>query len=292
MSNPHTLLNEKILNLKISFLKFFIRKFSEREYIANESNRSESENGLYVSFVQSALKDYKSFKSFKRHPSYRSILEHVSYDDGYKYLEIIKKQSPPYLKEIDRLKQNDLIGNPITHFYEDIGEISPTTLRYIKVASDLQKYFGPDLGKKIVEIGVGYGGQMLVIDRIFKVTEYEMFDLPPVLNLTSKYLESHLLEGSYKTKTLNQCIGNDFFDLAISNYAFSELPSSLQRAYIKKILSKSKRGYLTMNSGADNSAFSRNHLSIYELRKLLPPFDIVPEDPLTSIGNYIIIWGL
>jgi hypothetical protein len=99
------------------------------------------------------------------------------------------------------------------------------------------------------------------------------------------------VNGSYKPMTLNKNAGDDEYDLVISNYAFSELPSTLQRVYIKKILSKAKRGYLTMNSGLADSAFTGDKLSLQELRGLLPRFEIFDEVPLTAQNNYLIVWG-
>jgi hypothetical protein len=77
----------------------------------------------------------------------------------------------------------------------------------------------------------------------------------------------------------------------ISNYAFSELPYETQLIYINKVLLKSKNGYMTMNSGLDTSAFQKNHLSLKEITNLMPNIKIIPEEPLTSKGNYIIVWG-
>jgi hypothetical protein len=81
------------------------------------------------------------------------------------------------------------------------------------------------------------------------------------------------------------------YDLVISNYAFSELPSPLQIAYIDKVISKAKRGYLTMNTGKTESSRDENKLTIEDLRNRLPPFEILPESPLPSPNTYIIIWG-
>ena len=195
------------------------------------------------------------------------------------------------IDKINDFKINDLGGNPIKYSYKQFGKLSPTTLRYIKVSLDLSKYFKGEIGEKIVEIGIGYGGQLLVNDCIFSIKEYHLYDLQPVLILVSKYLESHILKSAYKINTINQSSGEEIFDLVISHYAFSELPSKLQVTYIKKILSKYRRGYLTMNSGKEDSAFLKNHLSIDELKKYLPVFEVVDENPLTHPGNYIISWG-
>ena len=62
--------------------------------------------------------------------------------------------------------------------------------------------------------------------------------------------------------------------------------------YIKKIFSKSLRGYLTMNSGLSNSAFQNDKLSLQELKKYLPKFEVIEERPLTHPANYIIVWGI
>ena len=50
------------------------------------------DNGYYPIIVQEALQNDATFSSFKRHPWYTAILEHVSYEDGNKYLEIIKNE--------------------------------------------------------------------------------------------------------------------------------------------------------------------------------------------------------
>jgi hypothetical protein len=267
------------------------RRLAEKEFVGQEANRSESEGGSYVAFVRKAVRSYKVFSNFRRHYCYREVLEHVTKEGGLKYLEAIEAQTPQLIENIILFRENDLIGNPIVHQYPKIGSMSPTTLRYIKVASDLLNIFGKDIGANVVEVGVGYGGQLLVNDKVFSFTEYLMYDLPPVLELVAKYLESFILNCSYRLATLNQSAGTETFDLVISNYAFSELPSQLQRMYIKKVLSRCQRGYMTMNSGRGDSDFSKNHLPLAELQKLLPPFEVIEENPVTTPGNYLIVWG-
>jgi putative sugar O-methyltransferase len=261
-----------------------------REYVAASINRSDSEDGLYLKSVSNAVERYKFFKNFKRDLNYTEILEHVTKEHGQAYLNIIKENSPDLLEAISSFKDNDIIGNPKIFDYSGIGKISPTTLRYIKVSSDLRQLFGIHFGDSIIEIGGGYGGQALILDKIFKIKLYELLDLPPVLKLISKYLESHILNCAYKVSTLNQKTGEDAYDLVISNYAFSELPKHLQQKYIEKVLCKCKRGYLTMNSGRTVSS-SEGKLRLDELKELLPPFDVLEETPLTSKDNYIVVWG-
>jgi len=275
----------RLLKIKLLY------KFRQFEFVGTIGNRSASDNGEYVACVNEAISSYKAFSTFKQDPRYQAILEHTSYAQGHSYLEIIKSQTPSFILKIDKFKENDLIGGAKLQNFEEIGAISASTIRYMKVASDIIMIFGNSIGDRIGEIGVGYGGQLLILDKVFKFKQYDLVDLPPVLILASKYIESHTLSSAYQTISLNQHQGNIIYDLVVSNYAFSELPSELQTRYIEKILSKAKRGYLTMNSGKHNSAFIKNKLSLYELRKLLPPFEIIEERPLTHPGNYIIIWG-
>lgn len=266
---------------------------SYNEYSGVIGNRSASDNGKYLSAVRGALKSYSKFSNFKRHPFYRQVLEHITKELGEDYLKIVMEENPQFLEDpvLMGLRRNDDVGNPIKYTYPQVGEISPTTLRYIKVASDLQIHFGDDLGSDIVEIGCGYGGQFLVLDQLFEINRYKMFDLPLVCELISKVIESYTINGSYCTTTLNQYQPGKV-DLVISNYAFSELPRKIQLMYVKKVLSKSSKGYLTMNSGKRrgvSEAFRK--LSLKELKEVLPDCEVIEEHPLSSPFNYIILWG-
>jgi putative sugar O-methyltransferase len=251
-------------------------------------NRSDSDRVEYLNAVERALDTPEGFANFRRDPDYCRILEHVTKSQGKAYLNFINRENPELISRKNKWKRVGDVGNPIKYRYEGVGRVSPTTLRYLKVASDLKKYFGNDFGDKIAEIGGGYGGQSLIIDSLFQIEKYNIYDLPEVNKLISKFLESFILDSSYSVTTLNQSTTKEY-DLVISNYAFSELPGELQRKYIKKVLSNSKRGYLTMNSGR-GSKRDGEKLSIDELKKLLPPFDIAEEKPKTGSNNYIIIW--
>ena len=232
----------------------FLRRTKFKNFFSIKSLRSESDNGLYSIAVQEALTNKKKFNNFKSNIFYQDILEHVNYPQGLEYLNIIKRDSN-LLNNIDKFLINDQIGNPKKYYYEELKtKISPTTLRYIKVASDIKKIFKDEI-TNIVEIGCGYGGQYLILDQVMKINHYILMDLHNVNKLIEKYLEHHLLNSSYETKTINQLQSNKQFDLVISNYAFSELPPQTQISYIKKILLNSKNGYLTMNSGKENSNY-------------------------------------
>lgn len=264
-----------------------IEKLTTPEYVVLEKgSRSDSDSGAYGKILARANSDPKVFRTFRRHPYYTGILEHVTGEQGEKYLEIIEAESPELVAKMQDFRANDLVGSPKTFYYESAGQISPTTLRYIKVASDLRKAFGSLDDMRIAEIGVGYGGQLLILDRIWKIKDYTLFDLDPALALTSKYLESFTLNTAYVATTLNR-FREGSFDLVISNYAFSELPSQLQQRYFQKVLKGSCRGYMTMNSGKE---LAKDKLSVAQLRRLIPSMRVEAERPLTGPENYVVLW--
>lgn len=276
-------------NIK-NYLKAVLSGRLKKLYANAAEFRSESENSEYPAAVMRAISSQKSFESFKRDPIYRQILEHVSKEQGERYLDILLARCDGILNSaVDTVFKSDSIGNPIKFWYDSIQmNLSPTTLRYVKVASDLSILFGKNI-ETVAEIGCGYGGQCLVNEKLLGYKLSYLYDLPFVNQLIERYLNYTLMNGSYRTVVLNQATPRDY-DLVISNYAFSELPASLQSIYIDKVLSRAKAGYLTMNSGMGGWR-DQGKLNFEQLQALLPKFEVFEEDPLTGQNNYIIVWG-
>jgi hypothetical protein len=251
--------------------------------------RSVSDNGRYPEFCQRAARDPEVFAHFKRNEDYREILEHVSEDLGRQYLEIIKNKWPDLIACVGLLKRNDAFGDPIRFEYPDIGRMSPSTLRYIKVACDLNELFGPLDGFNVIEIGGGYVGQMLIADEIWPLKSWTIFDLPEALELVERCNgkdDLSWITAPYKLFSPDQLYREwPGTDLVISNYAFSELPRVEQLHYLVIVLRNAKRGYMTMNNASPDGMSAE---------ELMPYFDdarIIEEVPLTSKGNYIFVWG-
>jgi hypothetical protein len=160
-------------------------------------------------------------------------------------------------------------------------------LRYLKVYIDLKKYF-ENLGQlKIVEIGVGFGGQSSLISLIEGPVSYIFYDIPPVLDLTKKFIDRMQLTGHFEfIDGRNPKPSRP--DLVISNYAFSELNRELQEIYLKNVIRYSPRGYITWNS---LSADRLDGYSLGDLIRIIPNSQILPEIPNTSAKNVIIVWG-
>lgn len=238
---------------------------------------------IYERFRQvnvKAVEDDEVFQNFKRIPDYTYMLEHVSPPQAEEYINVVLTENPDLL-DLDRLEmfaENDSIGNPIT-FHSMFGNFSPTLFRYIKVLSDLKKYFGSLDNMNIVEIGAGNGGQCNIISKFFSYKSYTIVDLPDVTKLQKKCL-SILGTPNVTFKTMEELDDIDY-DMVISNYAFSEIPMDLREVYIKKVLSKSTCGYLTMNDGGET-----------KLEERLPnkQIEIFEEVPKTGPNNYIAVW--
>lgn len=243
-----------------------------------------SDNNIYPSICQLAVDSDDFFLSFKKDERYREILEHTSFSQGTNYFDIIKRDNPYLLDSIAEFKRNDLFGCPDKYQYDVIGEISPSTLRYIKILSDLKKLFGNLNGFDIVEIGGGYGGQCKIISDIFKFKSYDILDLKSVSNLINKYL-SKLDVKNAKAYPIEDYLCKDKYNLIISNYAFSELNRDVQNGYLDKIINKCDHGYMICNMINNFDSFSKD-----ELVGMNKNIKVIEEEPKTHQNNFVIYW--
>lgn len=243
---------------------------------------SVTDNTNYTKSCERFVKNDLYFKDFKRDPAYVQVLEHVTEKQGTEYLKYINIE---LLEYIERFKENDVYGNPKKFNYGEIGYISPTTLRYIKVLSDLINTFDNLKDIHILEIGGGYGGQSKIITDFLNIKKYTIIDLPEALALTKKYLKKF----DNKFDIYNFVSAYDFkkieSDLLISNYAFSECVKEEQNKYLELIINNSKNGYMTCNPFTDY---------VYTINEIVNRIDknvkILDEKPKTANQNKILIW--
>lgn len=248
--------------------------------------RSISDDGVYPEFCKLASQNSRVFASFRSDVRYRRILEHLTVEQAESLVAQMEKDGSQLLdiKVLERIALNDAVGEPPVKSWIRGVQISPTTLRYLKVASDIQRFFDVSTISTVTEIGVGYGGQIRVLDELKIGSEYKLFDLPPVLDLATRFLECFILNGSYSISTLNRT-NSIRSSLVISMYALSELPRPLQLGYYEKILRHAKAGYLIMNGQWNLDQLSRD-----EWAELLSA-SIQFETPETARGNYVLVWG-
>ena len=255
------------------------RKLKKKTLFPSSNQESDSQATFYQNAVSTINANSRAMRRFRRVYDYREILEHVDYSLGREYIEHANLNDPQIWSSLNEFKRNDLLGKPRTFYFEEIGRISPTTLRYIAVATDIRREFGNSKLTRIVEIGGGYGGQAAILRRLDMWEEYFIFDLPEVQDLIQRYL-SFIGIGMVDFPKISTPNSYEY-DLVISNYAFSELPRKIQDDYLDKVILKARRGFMLMNSGKSNATGrSDGKISVEELQRIIPNLRELPEIPL------------
>lgn len=247
----------------------------------------------YYNICDAITSNEQLFNVFKTIPQYTTILEHVDYNLGKEYVDIVLNDySDELLKKIldnlENIKQNDIHGSPLKYNYPVLGLISPTTVRYIKVLLDILSLKCDLNDKKVVEIGGGYGGQALILSKFFNFKSYTILDLESVNKLQNKYLTVNGVKNSNAATV--ESIQNEDWDFVISNYAFSELNKSFQDLYLNKVIKLSKFGYFQINPDASEC------YNAQELRAIFSEFDkpnFLPDNPMNRRypNNFIFSFG-
>lgn len=193
---------------------------------------------------------------FKSNNYYRGILEHVSFEYGKEYLELIKTQTNLLEHSIHNYcRLNDKIGGGEKHDYNGIIT-SPTNFRYIYHAHLILSHMVKSniTNVNIIELGGGYGGLCLAINSMcnnygIRIKSYSLIDLPAPNRLQQKYLAHHELSfptNFYSAFNYGSEVqdGNNFL---ISNYCFSEISHEHQSNYIKTLFPKIQHGFMVWN---------------------------------------------
>jgi hypothetical protein len=181
------------------------------------------------------------------------------------------------------------IGGPEKHHYKNLGWLAPSLLRYLKVDAEIVALFGDLDDFNVCEIDGGFGGQFYVSSRMHKIESWTIYDLPSVLQLQRKFLDScgDVNLGQIKFKS-----GIDIApvsgDLLISNYAFSELTRGIQEKYITWMFENFSSGYITWNTLSETSL---GGFKLTELTDSISKLKVLEEAPLTAPGNQILYWN-
>jgi len=243
----------------------------------------------YCEVCFKAWEDETAFSTFRRDPVFTQVMEFHYEEYGQKCFDIIKKDNIWLLDYYNKFKISDKFGSPLVYIY-DGKLISPSTLRYVKILSDLIKYFGRvgyfnGLERfKIAEIGGGYGGLCKVIKDVFNV-EYHLIDLYEVNLLAQKFLEkTH--KNNVRFSTWDKLVKEEY-DLVISVGAFSEMNREIQDHYNEMIIKGSKRGYMI-----GSVALNPNNCYQIEDFKKMGNVVFVEEEPNTHPTNFMMYWNV
>ena len=209
----------------------------------------------YSNYVKSIL-ETQDLSNFKSQPSYTYMLEHVSKDQGEKYLQLIKLMTEITVEEIREFcKMNDSLGNPGRETI-DTFTVSPTSLRYIFHAHLILTHIR-NLKLSvldIVEIGGGYGGLCLALHffcnkYMIPINSYTIIDLENAIQLQNLYISKvnpSLQINFVNSSTFGSNIQKEKMFL-ISNYCFSEIEYNLQIQYIARLFPKIVHGFMAWN---------------------------------------------
>ena len=266
-------------------------QMSPARYRTIEGLTSSSEVLEYPEFCATAAADDEVFAGFRSKQAYQTILEHFDADAGRTYLEKILTQSPDCFHRFERFRNNDRLGGATRYDYGKFGLFSPSTLRYASLLLDIESLFGNLAGKKVVEIGGGYGGLARLICSEHDVRDYTLFDLPQVLGLARKYLAGFgddLLD-KFRFETLDRYSDTQQFDLLISTCALTECLPTVQEEYLTRVVQNSKAGFVLYNVKAE--AYHPAVL-LEKIRSMrFEHLGSLPEVPRTSPRNFLLIWS-
>lgn len=253
--------------------------------ISFDSQRTSiSDSDPYTNLCELAADSEEVFSRFKSEVAYRTILEHVGFVNGLRYLHILNKRGVDLPTSF--LGTHSNIGDPELYTFRGLGKISPSLLRYFKVASDFDELFPKWRDMEIVELGIGYGGQIAVLKQWGHRREYLGLDLKPVVKLAEKYLRTSSRLSGYLLQGPDQELPHRKGHHFVSNYAFSELTPEIQEHYYLKVIASSKSGYVSWNNLSESSL---GGISLDSFTERVEG-RVIKESPLTHPNNCVVVW--
>jgi len=205
-----------------------------------------------------------SVQSWKRDADVVGMLQHVRPHEASVYLNLLLTKLPLYLIQ-EYCNSADSVGDPARYEFDTgfgLLRSSPTALRYLFHAYDIIKMVK---GETIVEIGGGYGGLVVAIDFLAKLTKqtlnYIIVDLTNVQRL-QRYNTAQYTLSLNLTFVDAQHYGSDIETpnlFVVSNYCLAEMGSVNRENYITNLFSKPsiQGGYMQWNSQAPVNFLSR-----------------------------------
>jgi hypothetical protein len=222
-----------------------------------------SVNNKYNEVLHTFLIDDDAWKSFKTYPVYNGIVgnDSQSTEVAAAYLEGLRVLSPSIYDELHILAENDKVGHPIVHAFPDLPPISAGTIMYAYTLADIERHFGPlDAQSSILEIGAGYGGQMVVALLHQQIEKYSVIDLPLAITVIQKYMQyfktqRDLTQVSYYDIDY---LPLDRYGLVVSNFCLTELDDEGIDSYIDSVFVNCRNCYIQSNFKATKALEKRD----------------------------------
>ena len=185
-------------------------------------------------------------RHFRRTSAVRDIVETVGPVDGRFYAKRIFEWEPGFLSH-PQVAQIDAWGNPIRWPGCLLGtpsSFSPTTLRYLATALWLRRQNYITRGSEVVEIGVGFGG-LAAMNALVASAATILVDLPQVEQAAMRMMHENDLAKHCRPSAERADIPAP---LVVSNYAFTELNSAIQKIYFDRYLKNAEHAVIISNS--------------------------------------------
>jgi len=192
----------------------------------------------YFEVVSNALRNEKTFNNFKQDKNYYAVVGLGNGKYAEKSYEVIKKERPSL--DLSKYCANDSVGNPNLWTTPDGLDISPSTLRYLCSAINIDHNLTlPDDSLSVVDLGAGYGGLCFVMNTYFDIVTYELLDTPEVVELASRCLS--------KLNVDNLSVGLDRADLFVSEFCLSEFSNETIHKFYEKDVLRCDQIYILSN---------------------------------------------
>ncbi len=141
----------------------------------------------------------------------------------------------------------DAVGSPETAELPCGTEISGTTARYAFICGVLHRLFGDLDGKRVAEIGGGYGGLACLLLESYPALDYACYDLPTASRLQQEFLK---LSGVDLTRAQWPYVAFPrACDIIVSTCAFAELGPHAMAWYMDFVMSQSPAGMIQNTKG-------------------------------------------
>ena len=244
----------------------------------NENVTFEGDWGVNKDTVNTYLREcvlaVDNLTSFKRGKGFSNVVGNDLREEAVarRFMSYLNVNFPELISRVDLFKINDIYGAPRMYRLHGI-DISPGTLRYMKVLSDIL-HFQP---RSVVEIGSGYGGQALVIKKWFSEAQYTLIDLKEPLLLAEHYLKQTCPNDKFTYLTADNIKIRDY-DLVISDYCLSELDGKGVDFYVDNVIKHCARGYFSVNIPEGD----RRAYLLGKLREVFDEVKVEDENPKTS----------
>ena len=209
----------------------------ERAWLVGDSKFKT--NFLHV--CETLANSNRLYETFRRDPFIHVVMENTNEEWMRKAYAELQQTDPELLTHLDKFASSDLYGGPET-FFIDGHILAPTTMRYIYTLGLLRKFFGSLDGKRIIEIGGGYGGQCKIIHDLYKPALYAIYDLPQVQKMARRYLDDFDIAPYFASS-----IEEKECDILIAWCSWSELDVATKKEYAEKVIFKAQHYFICSN---------------------------------------------